>query len=83
MPVRSSSRSIKTKVFEIAEARGIKQSWLAKQYGMTQETLSRIKRGEVRISRRFMEKSCEIFDMPLSALFFVVDVRDTDTGEVL
>lgn len=75
MPMRPSTKMLKTRVFEIAEERGITLTWLAKRYGITLYSLSRIKSGENPISRKFIEKSCEIFDMPLSALFFVEDVN--------
>lgn len=76
MAVKPASKVLRTRVFDIAEERGIKLTWLASQYGISPERLSRIRSGEQPISRKFIEKSCEIFALPLSALFFVEDVRD-------
>lgn len=75
MPIEPRTKVLRTRVFEVAEQRGLRQDWLAARYGISPATLSRIKAGDQPISRKFIEKSCEIFELPLSALFFVEDVR--------
>ncbi len=75
MAIQAASKAIRTRVFDICEERGIKMGWLARRLGITGKSLSRIKGGEAPISRKFIEKSCEIFGMQLQDLFFVEDVN--------
>lgn len=69
--------AIRTRFFEIADERGIRYTWLAKQLGYTPEYLSRIKHGTFPITAEFQRRACELFsDVPANDLFFADSVGD-------
>lgn len=77
MAIANTTKTIKTRVFEVAESRGLRWDWLARQYGLTPSALSRIKNGHNPISRKFMEKSLELFpEKSLADLFYAEDVSE-------
>lgn len=77
MAITATSTTLKTRVFEIADKKGLKLTWLAKRYGLRLEHLLRIRDGQQPISRKFVEKSCELFpEYTLSDLFFIENVSN-------
>lgn len=65
---------LRTRLFAIADERGIRYKWLAQQMGYTQEYLSRVKHGRGPITEEFRRRACLVFsDVPETTLFFVAD----------
>lgn len=65
----------RTRVFEIADKRGIRYNWIAQQMGYTPEYLSRIKGGTYPITEEFRRRACDLFsDVDPGLLFFDDDV---------
>lgn len=65
---------LKTRFFEVADERGIRYSWIARQMGYTKEYLSRVKHGVMPITEEFQRRACALFtDVPSEALFFEAD----------
>lgn len=63
---------LRTRLFEIADERGIRYTWLAKQLGYTPEYLSRIKHGTYPITEEFRRRVCALFaNLDPDTLFFV------------
>lgn len=61
----------KTRLFEIADERGIRYKWIAAQLGYTPEYLSRIKHGDEPVTAEFERRACGLFaDVPAEFLFF-------------
>lgn len=68
---------LRTRLFEIADQRGIRYAWMADQLGYTREYLSRIKHGVAPITDEFQRRACALFpDVQPGTLFF-----DDDGGE--
>lgn len=62
----------KTRLFQIADARGIRYKWIAGQLGYTPEYLSRIKHGDEPVTDEFQRRVCVLFpDVAPEELFFV------------
>lgn len=66
---------LRTKVFDILDARGQKQRWLLQEmrrrgYELSESYLSQIKSGAKPPTERFVRLACEIMAMPESDLFY-------------
>ena len=66
---------LRTKVFDILDARGQKQRWLLQEmrrrgYELSESYLSQIKSGAKPPTERFVRLACEIMSMPESDLFY-------------
>lgn len=62
----------KTRLFQIADARGIRYKWIAGQLGYTPEYLSRIKHGDEPVTDEFQRRVCVLFpDITPEELFFM------------
>jgi myo-inositol-1-phosphate synthase len=66
---------LRTKVFDILDARGQKQRWLLQEmrrrgYELSESYLSQIKSGAKPPTERFVRLACEIMSMPESELFY-------------
>ena len=72
MVVETTPHEIRTRVFDVLAERGIRQDWFARQIGVSQTYLSRIKLGRTPISRRFMQDAVRVLGLPLEDLFFAV-----------
>lgn len=70
------SRYTGTKLFEILEAQGRRQDWLAEQIGCSQSLVSKIKYGQRPIPTWFAERAAAVMGLPESVLFFGPEVTD-------
>lgn len=61
----------RTRLFEIADERGIRYAWIATQLGYSREYLSRIKHGDEPVTDEFQRRASLLFsDVPTETLFF-------------
>lgn len=69
---------LRTRLFDIADERGVRYTWLADRLGYTKEHLSRVKGGTRAITEEFQRRVCELFpDLAVADLFF-----DDGVGEL-
>lgn len=61
----------RTRLFDIADERGIRYNWIAAQLGYSREYLSRIKHGDEPVTDEFQRRASVLFsDVPVEVLFF-------------
>ena len=69
---------LRTRLFDIADERGVRYTWLAAKLGYSKEFLSRVKGGTRAITPEFQRRVCELFpDIAPNTLFF-----DDTVGEL-
>lgn len=66
---------LRTRLFEIIDARGIRYRWLAEKMGYSPEYITRVKSGAKPITDEFRRRACALFpEIPESLLFFADSV---------
>ena len=60
----------RTRIREVAEARGIRLPWLASQMGYSRAYLHLVLAGRRRITPRFVRAACTALALPASVLFY-------------
>lgn len=69
---------VKNRLKEILEERGIKQSWLAKQVGMTNGTMSNLVNNRYQTSIDFAFKIADILQMDVKDIWYLDKDKDED-----
>jgi hypothetical protein len=60
----------RTRIKDVAEARGIRLPWLAGQMGYSRTYLHMVLNGRRRITPQFVQAACRVMALPASVLFY-------------
>lgn len=67
-----------TRIPEILERTGRKQTWLAKEMGRRPGPVNRVLRGRMPITVEFVADAVRVLGLPESVLFFAHDLLDSE-----
>ena len=66
--------SVKNRLKEILDERGIKQNWLAEKAGVTKQTISNLIKNRFSVSLEIAIKIANALDLKIEDIFYIEDL---------